>query len=226
MSPIEEDPTCVFGLGSPPGTGKTLLGPQIAAELSRRLITPWVFLDNEWGFTPEMRVECSVRSGLALDTPEFARAFNKWGQIAFQATIAKIAAQGINVLFVAPMEDLTAPVGDRNVYEVLKSQFADFDFRFQYLLLWPGDVPSEKIADPAIMEPVETEIRRRLIARGAEGSPQRMLDQPKIGDANYYQKRAMKVLHSASKLDLNIVQASIGEAAEPIVQRIVDAFLN
>lgn len=226
MSPIEEDPSCVLGLGSPPGDGKTLVGPLIADKLSRRTLKQWIFLDNEWGFTPEMRVECSVRSGLALDTPEFARAFNRLGQIAYQAMIAKVAAQGVNVLFVGPFEDLTAPIGDKNVLEVLKQQFAAFDFRFHYLLLWPDEATEEEIADPAIMQPVEEEIRRRLIARGPEGSIQRQLDAPKIADPNYFQKRALKVINSARKLGLPITRASIGESADSIADRIVEAYLG
>lgn len=231
-SPIEEDAvnesevTEVIGLGSPPGTGKTLVGPLVAERLTARTGKKWIFVDNEWGFTPEMRVECSLRSGLALDTPEFARAFNRLGQIAFQAMIVKLASQGVNVLFVGPFEDLTAMIGDKNVLQVLQAQFAAFKFLFHYLLLWPDEARSEEIADPAIMVEVESEIRRRLLDRGAEGSIQRQLDAPKIADASYYQKRALKVINSAKELNLEITRSSVGERPESVADSIAEALLK
>lgn len=229
-SPIEDadlviEQTEVVGIGAPPGTGKTVIGPMVASLLSEATGKKWIFWDNEWGFTPEMRVECSVRSGLALDTPEFARAFNRLGQIAFQAAIVKLASQGVNVVFVGPFEDLTAKIGDKNVLEVLQAQFAAFAFRFHYLLLWPDEATADEISDPKIMADVESEIRRRLEERGAEGSIQRHLDGPKIANPRYYQERALKVINSAKQLNLGITRASIGQRPDSIANEIVTALL-
>lgn len=220
---VEDGKVEVIGIGAPPGTGKSAFGKLVADGIARRTGKPTLFIDNEWGFTREMRVECSLQSGLQLDTPEFARAFNRLGQIGYQAMIQNIAAQGVNVVFVGPFEDLTAKIGEKTVLEVLQAQFAEFKFKFHYVLMCPDEARLEELSDDDIMAPVEAEIRDRLLAR-SEGNPvQARLDEPKLRDPNYYRKRAVKVVHSAKTLNIGITRHSIGELPESVAAAVCEA---
>ncbi|HMO17163.1 MAG TPA: hypothetical protein PKA63_03615 [Oligoflexia bacterium] len=186
-------------IGAPPGTGKSTIVPPLRHILHNAKISsqPWIFLDNEWSFSIQMRKLCSDKSGISLDSPDFVRAFNLRGQLDYQSLARNLAAQGVNVIMPGPFEDLTPEVDGMPLYKKMKEKdFGDFDFKAIYVLVHPEKrLSSAEVGGHPSMVEVEEVIRERLLLRGKGNPVQASLDADKFGE-NYYSLRSQKVLRT------------------------------
>lgn len=205
-------------VGAPPGTGKTTILPVLHDMLG----PSWVYLDNEWAFSMEMRKLCSEKSGIPLNSPDFVKAFNFRGQMDYQNLARKIASQGVNVLMPGPFEDLTPDIGGLPLYRKMKEvDFAEFDFSVVYLLLHPEERlhSSEVLGHPEMVE-VERTIQNRLRERGADNETQRVLDSDKHGE-DYYSLRTKKVLFTVETFpEIKLVTFEPDESPMSIALRV------
>ncbi len=212
----------VILLSGAPGIGKST-----ALETLKRVIrikppegNPVIVLDNEDVFTRDLRVLSSEKSGLALDSKEFAGSFNRAGQMAYQALCRKLAGQGFTVIMPGPFENLRAeiPVGEEKLplLRLMERQFGGKIEFAQLLFLPPGEtVNSENVMDLESMLPIEQEVQNRLQARDDGGGVQRALDADKVEDPQYYRKRLYQQLLTAEMFPDEIKQVVIHLGDDP-----------
>ena len=200
-------------LSGAPGIGKTTALSQLAELLKRQQPTgaPVIVLDNEDVFTRDLRVLSSEKSGLALDSKEFAGSFNRAGQMAYQALCRKLAGQGFTVIMPGPFENLRAeiPVGEEKLplLRLMERQFGGEILFLQLLLLPKGEtVNSGNVMDEESMLPCEQAVQNRLQARGDGGGVQSQLDADKLGDPQYYRKRLYQQLLTAEMFPKEVHQ--------------------
>jgi hypothetical protein len=205
-------------LGGPLGSGKSSYGKDVVEAVQKKADGPVCLLDGDMFFSPQARVMASEASGIALDTPEFAREFNLPAQLRFQSIIRAVADQGIMVIATAPLENMFGEVQGVPLWTKMKTQdFAGYDIGLCYVLL-TGDENQ-----------VEAAINRRLRNRGMliHDTYQAKLDEPKIADPAYYSKRSALVHKSVATFGFPLVQTSIQEdpksAALRIARVIVDS---
>lgn len=224
----------VILLSGAPGIGKTT-----AMNALKKLISatppngyPVIVLDNEDVFTRDMRVLCSQKSGLALDSKEFAGSFNRTGQMAYQALCRNLAAQGYTVLMPGPFENLRAeiPVGDEKVplLRLMQEQFGG-NIVFGQLLMVPGvtEVNSGNVMSLPSMIPIEEEIQRRLRGRQNDAT-QQALDADKIGDPEYYRRRLLQQLLTAEMFPSDVIQIRtlLFDDSDTVARKVYDAFFE
>jgi hypothetical protein len=224
----------VILLSGAPGVGKTsaLEALKNFLRVSRPMGSAVIVLDNEDVFTRELRVVSSEKSGLALDSKDFAQSFNRAGQLAYQGLCRKLAAQGFTVLMPGPFENLRAeiPVGDEKVplLQLMQRQFGG-DIVFGQLLLVPEatEVNSSNVMTLPSMLPIEEEIQKRLKGRQQDAT-QRALDADKIGDPEYYRKRLQQQLLTAEMFPSEIIkiQTHIGDDSFTVAGKVYDAFFE
>ncbi len=179
-----------------PSVGKSTVAPLLRQLLSEGSKLPWISLDNEVnGFSSRMRVLCSERSGIKLDTPEFARSFNLRAQLDYQISARALAEQGFNVLLQGPFENLFAEVGGKKLWDKMREDdFAGYDLAVAYLLPWSvaavsGDI-NLALCDPGFAwDEVTGLIRLRLDGRAGKDEVQPILDAPKLADPDYARGR-------------------------------------
>ncbi len=220
----------VLLLSGAPGVGKTEALKQLASLLQERiLITPVLVEDNEWAFSPAMRALCANKSGMTINSPEFAKSFNRQGQIDYQKACRQRAAQGFDVIMPGPFEDLTAqvPLGEESVPLYRKLEL-DFDNRIQVfqLILVPRDVEitSQNVMEEPAMEEVEQIIQGRLDARASRGDDQVRLDADKRGPF-YYRERLRKQLISSEMFpEITKVLTHPGETPTQVAEKLLEAF--
>ncbi len=223
-----ESTTVALCMG-PPGTGKTTYQRLVAQRLAELSGQKWLYVDNEWHFTRKMRVQCSRRSGIALDTPEYTEAFGLLGREGYEELIAHLAAQGVNVLATAPYEDLNYQHDGRTKYQFLvDTAFPQFTLKMVYLLLWPTSMPeldsTSVLTDPS-MEEIEKLVHQRLFDRASHENAQRVLDMPKLRLPDYYRKRAALVLRTVETCGVPLVKIRPNDGTKDIVDRIAAALI-
>lgn len=202
----------VHFLGGPPGTGKSTVAPSVVQLLQETHDRTVVLLDGDMFYSPQARVQDSERSGIALDTPEFARTFNLPRQLRFQKIVRSVAEAGCVVLCTAPFENMFSQVGDKPLWEKLKSEdFNGFAISMTYML--------------TVGDAVEEEIRSRLKNRGMSNPYQLRLDLPKIENPRYYNDRSALVRQSVGAFNFPLVEVEIEEPPEVTSQRISQEIL-
>ena len=224
----------VILLSGAPGVGKTACLSALTGMIASYppMGNSVVILDNEDVFTRQMRVLCSERSGLALDSKEFAGSFNRSGQMAYQGLCRKLAAQGFTVLMPGPFENLRAeiPVGEEKIplLRLMQEQFGG-RIVFAQLMLVPKnvEVTSSNVMSLPSMLPIEEEIQRRLKGRQTDAT-QRALDADKIGDQEYYRKRLSQQILTAEMFPSEIIQirTHLGENSLTVAEKVYDAFFQ
>jgi hypothetical protein len=222
----------VILLSGAPGVGKTTALSELAELLKRQAPTgsPVIVLDNEDVFTRDLRVLSAEKSGLALDSKEFAGSFNRAGQLAYQGLCRKLASQGFTVIMPGPFENLRAeiPVGEERLplLRLMERQFEDKIEFAQLLFLPPGEtVNSGNVMDLESMLPIEQEVQNRLQARDDGGGVQRALDADKVGDPQYYRKRLYQQLLTAEMFPESIKQVvtHLGDDPATVASKIYNA---
>jgi hypothetical protein len=190
----------VLGLSGAPGVGKTtaLQELMVILQSGEPLQPPVLVEDNEWAFSMDMRKLCAEKSGMAMNSPDFVRSFNRQGQLDYQAGCRKRAAQGFKVIMPGPFEDLTSliTVGDKQ-FPLFEKMYSDFGglLKFFQLLLGPRNVEinSTNVMDEPGMLEIEKVIQERIASRAANGEAQILLDADKH-EPDYYRKRLKKQL--------------------------------
>jgi energy-coupling factor transporter ATP-binding protein EcfA2 len=233
----------VILLSGAPGVGKTTCLKELVELLKRQPPSgaPVIVLDNEDVFTRDLRVTCSEKSGLALDSREFAVHFNRTGQLAYQALCRKLAGQGqgFTVVMPGPFENLTTnmPVKKEGTEEeetlpllrLMERQFERKIEFFQLLLLPQGEtVNSGNVMDLESMLPIEQEVQNRLQARDDRGGVQSALDADKVSDPQYYRKRLRQQLLTAEMFPDKIkrVVTHLGDDPAIVAAQLYNAMLK
>jgi hypothetical protein len=204
-------------VGGPPGTGKSSYSKGIVQEVQKFAEMPVCILDGDMFYSPMRRILDSERSGIPLDTPEFAREFNLPAQLKFQRIIRSVADQRLLVIATAPFENMYGEVLGQPLWSKMKTQdFSDYDIGLSYVLL-TGDE-----------QKVENEIKRRLLGRGIHSRDvyQAKLDEPKIADPAYYSKRAALVRKSVETFGFPLVEAAIDEDPQSVSIRIAKKIVD
>ena len=203
-------PTIHF-LGGPPGTGKSTVAPLVVQHLQHKHDRTVVLLDGDMFYPPQARVMDSERSGIELDTPEFAKKFNLPNQLEFQRIVREVAGKKV-VLCTAPFENMYCMVGEKPLWEKMQSEdFKGFSISMTYML--------------TLGDSVEAEIKDRLRKRGRRNPYHRRLDLPKIQLPNFYAKRADLVRKSVASFGFPLVEVEIEEEPEVTAQRIAEEIL-
>jgi hypothetical protein len=200
-------------IGAPPCSGKTAAREKLQQELRKRSGQPWLVLEHEDVFSPEMRVRASRASNLELSSKDFVMGFNLPGQIAFQKILRTIASQGIPVVGFGPFENVYGKIGQTTLYaKMLEQDFAGFDFSLAYFLV-SG-------------EGAEEEVQKRLRGRAGKSEWQPVLDADKLGVDGYYEGRAKMVRLSSDTFDLPLVEYPVGQSVDWLVDRLATIILR
>lgn len=233
----------VILLSGAPGVGKTTCLKELVELVKQQPPSgaPVIVLDNEDVFTRDLRVLSSEKSGLALDSKEFAGSFNRTGQLGYQALCRKISSQGYTVIMPGPFENVRTDIlvaekktGKEETLPLLRLMERQFEGKiefFQLLLLPEGEtVNSVNVMDLESMLPIEQEVQNRLEARddgaGDDGKGvQRALDADKVGDLQYYRKRLHQQLLSAEMFpdEIKQVVTHLGDDPATVASKLYNA---
>jgi|GEM_PF-6904979 len=217
-------------------SGAPLVGKSSAMRelipLTRERSPSLLIHDNEIAFSMAMRCKIANVTGMALNSPEFVKAFNFQGQMDYQLSCRAFAAQGFDVMMPSPSEDLTIPipVGGEKI-PLLKKMEGDFGGRikfFQLILVPEGiELDSGNVLEHQAMLAIEEEIQRRREARGTGNLHQQLLDADKC-HATYYRERLRKQLLSHEMFPGEIVQARVhlGETPAQVAQKMCNAMFS
>ncbi len=217
---------CVSGA---PLVGKSTILVIVIRILHMMGLFRWINIDNESAFSRELRALCAEKSGMVLNSPEFARAFNLRGQLDFQNLCRSTAAQGFDVIMGAPFEDLTVMIGNVRLLDKMVSDFAEYDLIFIQLILVPQgvDITSENVMDHPDMLPIEAEVQRRREERSVKGEAQIALDADKASP-DYYRQRLKKQLLTKEMFPDRVHQVKLHVTDTPAeaAQKFVDVLMK
>lgn len=201
--------------GAMPGTGKSAVQDGLQAELDATGEN-WIVVAHEQILTPEQRVSMARAGNLVMSSKEFVLGVNLPGQKAFQAHLRFLADRGMNVVGMAPFENVYQEVpipGDASgrkapLYMVmLEYDFAEYDMSLAHVLL-VGDGAAE-------------EMQRRLIGRQDKSPWQAALDEDKVGNPTYYSGRAAHILKSSQTFDLPLIEYPVDKDPSWLIPRMV-----
>lgn len=217
---------CVSGA---PLVGKSTILVIVIRLLHALGFLKWINIDNESAFSRDLRALCAEKSGMALNSPEFVKAFNLRGQLDFQALCRSTASQGFDVIMGAPFEDLTGKIGEDRLLEKMVKDFSEFDLIFIQLILVPAgvEITSQNVMEHPEMLPIEAEIQRRREERSIKGAAQIALDADKVAP-DYYRQRLKKQLVTAETFPEQVhqVKLHLTDTPEQAAQKFVDVLLK
>jgi hypothetical protein len=176
--------------------------------LKAELGEEWMVFDVDQVFNSQQRVMSAEMAGISSDSDEFRTGVARPAQQAFEALLRSVADTGLNVVGLAPFDNLHTKCSDgRSLWQrMIVEDFGEYDLDIQFFLVtaqsgWWDDQPEKGNAyyyddgkyRPTCPPLLEEEIKRRLAFRA------RCPYQSKL-DTNYqpkdYRTKVSSVLQS------------------------------